>query len=289
MAKVRIVTDSSAHFLDPAVIDHYQIEVVPLTIQIGNRTYREGVDLDVDTFFRLAGATDTIATLQPPSVEDFAALYARLNRETDQILSLHLSRQMSKTWDCARAATKTLLGRCEIAVVDSMTTSVGLAVLVEAAARLADEGASLDEVVRAVRAELPRVYTVFYVDSLDYLRHNGLLSQAQSILGSMLSIKPFLTIEEGELIPMEKVRTQAQAVDKLVEFVAEFSSVEQLVILESALYLSDDARALREQLAAEFPGQHFPLLVYRPSLATMIGLHGVGVVVLEGIEDEEDF
>ena len=288
MARVRIVTDSSAHFLDPAFVKQYRVEVVPLTIQIGNKAFREGVDLDSDTFFRLLNGTDTLATLLPPAMEDFAALYSRLNRETDQILSLHISRQMSDTWDQARAATKTLLGRCEIAVLDSMTTSVGLAMLVEAAARLAEDGFSLDEIVREVRALVPRVYAVFYADSLDYLRHNGLLSEAQSILGTMLNIKPFLTIEEGELIPMEKVRTQVQAVDKLVEFIAEFSAVEQLVILHSTPFPTDDSRLLLDRLAIEFPEQQFPMLAYRPSLATMIGTNGMGVVVFEGLDDEEE-
>ena len=130
-------------------------------------------------------------------------------------------------------ASKTLLGRCEIVPLDSMTLSVGLALLVEKAAQAAEGGASLEEVVHQARSQLSHVYSVFYVNGLAYLRHTGLLSDAQTILGTMLDIKPFLTIEEGELIPMEKVRTQA-AVDKIVEFVAEFSALEQLVILHSA-------------------------------------------------------
>jgi len=288
LARVRIVTDSSAHFLDPAFVEQHHIEVVPLKIQIGNKVYREGIDVDSATFAQLLDATGALATLAPPSMDDFAALYSRLNRETDQILSLHISRQMSDTWDMARAATKTLLGRCEIGVVDSMTTSVGLAMLVEAAAYLAEQGASLDEVVREVRALVPRVYAVFFVDSLDYLRQNGLLSEAQSILGTMLNIKPFLTIEEGELIPMEKVRTQVQAVDKLVEFVTEFSDVEHLVILQSTPYPTDDSRLLLERLAVEFPGEVFPSVAYRPSLATLIGLNGMGLVVFEGLDDEDE-
>ena len=119
-----------------------------------------------------------------------------------------MSRNMSNSWANALKASKTLLGRCEIAVINSQTTSVGLAMLVEAAAQMAETGADLDDIVRMVRAMIGHVYTVFYVDKLDYLRHNGLLSEAQTILGTMLDIKPFLTIEEGELVPMEKVRTR---------------------------------------------------------------------------------
>jgi DegV family protein with EDD domain len=288
LRKVRIVTDSSAHFTDPGTVERYGIEVVPLTIKIGSQSFREGIDLDADTFLRLAGNNSMPTGLVAPSVEQFAALYSRLNQETDQVLSLHISRQMSATWSHARAATKTLLGRCEIDVLDSMTTSVGLAMLAEAGAEAAKAGASLEEVVRIVRGMLPHVYTVFYVESLDYLRNNGLLSEAQSILGAMLNIKPFLTIEEGELIPMEKVRTQAQAIDKLVEFVAEFSGLENLVILQNMPYPTDQTRALQDRLAAEFPGRNFPWVMYGPSLATMIGFDGMGVVVHENIDAEED-
>lgn len=288
VAKVRIVTDSSAHFLNPSVITRFDIQVVPLTIHLGAQSFREGIDLDADTFFHLVSQDAPPATLAAPSVEDFAAVYSRLNRETDQILSLHMSAQMSSTWDHARAATKTLLGRCQIEVVDSMTTSVGLAILVEAAARMAATGAPLDEIVRSARRMLAHVYTIFYVDTLDYLRHNDLLSEAQSILGTMLNIKPFLTIEEGELIPMEKVRTQAQAIDKLVEFVTEFAAVKQLVILQNTPYPTDQTRLLQDRLAAEFSGHDFPLMMYGPSLTTMIGPDGMGIMVYEGLEDEDD-
>jgi fatty acid-binding protein DegV len=126
------------------------------------------------------------------------------------------------------------------------------------------------------------------VNSLEYLRHNGLLSEAQSILGTMLNIKPFLTIEDGELIPMEKVRTQSQAIDKLVEFVAEFSDVEELVILQNTPYATDQTRLLQDRLATEFPGHHFPVMMYGPSLATMLGPDGMGVVVHERLDPEDE-
>jgi DegV family protein with EDD domain len=288
LGKVRIVTDSSAHFHNPDVVDRYGIHVVPMTIHMGNQTFQEGVDLDPDTFFRLANHDGSAAQLSAPSVETYADLYSRLNQDADQIISLHMSHSMSDSWGNALKASKTLLGRCEIAVINSLTASVGLAMLVEAAAQMAETGASLDDIVRMVRAMVSHVYTVFYVDKLDYLRHNGLLSEAQTILGTMLDIKPFLTIEEGELIPMEKVRTQAQAIDKLVEFVAEFSGLEKLVILNNTPYPTERTRQLQDRLAAEFPGRHFPVVMYGPSLATMIGAHGMGVVVHENPDVEDD-
>ena len=288
MGKVRIVTDSSAQFANPDLIARYQIEVLPQTIQVGSQTFREGATLDPEAFLRMVSHSSPQVSITAPSVDEFSALYARLNRSTDQIISLHASRHLGQAWHHARAATKTLLGRCEIAVIDSMTTSVGLALLVEHAAHLAEAHANLEEVVRQVRAMLPHVYTVCFVETLDYLRYNGLLSEAQSILGTMLNIKPFLTIEEGELIPMEKVRTHTQALDKLVEFVSEFSALDRLVILQNSPYPNDRTRQLQDRLAAEFGGRTFPVMVYGPSLAALIGPDAMGVVVHEDPDAEED-
>lgn len=288
MGKVRIVTDSSAHFLHAETVTRYNVQVVPLIVNIGAQTFREGVDLDADMFFRMVSHDSPLISLDAPPVQDFAAVYQRLNRETDQVISLHMSRHMSPTWNHALAASKTLLGRCEIAVIDSMTTSVGLAMIVEVAAQLAEQDVLFEEIVHTVRTMLSHVYSVFYVNTLGHLRHNGLLSEAQTILGTMLDIKPFLTIEEGELLPMEKVRTQAQAIDKLVEFVSEFSALERLVILENSPFPSERTRQLQDRLAAEFPHRTFPSMMYGPSLGALIGPDGMGVVVYENPDVEDD-
>ncbi|WP_119072615.1 DegV family protein [Aggregatilinea lenta] len=289
MGKIRIVTDSSAQFVNPEIVKRYNIEVVPNTVHLGAQSFREGVDLDTEAFFRLQNQSNAPITLSAPSVDAFTAVYGRLNRSTDKVLSLHMSRAFGATWNNARTATKTLLGRCEIVVLDSLTTSVGLGMLVEAAARAVEDGLDIDEVVRIVRGMVAHIYIVVYVESLEYLRRNGLLSESQSVLGAMLNIKPFLTIEEGEIIPMEKVRTDAQAVDKLVEFVTEFSNVNDLVILQNTPYATDTIRALQEQLGGEFPGRSFPSTMYGPSLAALIGLDATGLVVYEGDEDEDVF
>jgi DegV family protein with EDD domain len=286
--KVRIVTDSSAHFIDPSIVDRYNITVVPLKIQIGDQVYREGIDIDSETFFQKMSHGDAKPTLLPPDVDDLAEIYARLNRETDQILSLHLSQLMHTTVQNAKAATQTLLGRCEIAVVDSQTASVGLAMLAEEAAKLAEHTRSLDDIVRTVRTMAGRIYAIFYMESLDYLQQGGLVSESQAILGGMLGIKPFLTIEEGALIPMEKVRTRTQAIDKLVEFVTEFTEVERLVILQNTVHITEQTRSLQDRLVAEFSPRPFPVVRYKPSLGTYIGSDAMGIIVFESeMEDTE--
>jgi len=288
VGKVRIVTDSSAQFLDPTVVDRYGITVVPHTILLGSRAFREGIDIEPQAFFQLVRQTEFPARLMAPSADDFTAVFKRLNRETDQILAITMSRHMSQAWENALRASKSLLGRCDIVPLDSTTTSVGLALLVEQAARAAEDGATLDDIVHLIRSLLPHVYSVFYVDSLSYLRHNNLLSEAQALLGTMLDIKPFLTIENGELIAMEKVRSQSQAIEKLIEFVAEFSELQHLVILTNALLPAERTRLLLEHLTMEFPDRTFPQVLYQPSLVALIGPDGYGVVVQEEAEAGEE-
>ena len=288
MGKVQIVTDSSAQFLDPTVIERYQIEVVPQTIVLPERSYRDGIDLDADEFMRRITRDRVHARLEPPAIDTFADLYARLNKQTDHIISIHLSSGLSGTWNNARQATRTLLARCEIEVIDSLTTSVGLAMLVEEAARAAAEGASFDEIVHTVRAMVTRIYSVFYVDSMDYLRNSNLLSEAQALLGGMLEIKPVLSIEEGELIPIEKVRTDVQAIDRLVEYVIEFTDLERLVILQHTAYPTEQTEMLRERLALEFPDREFPLALYGPSLGALLGPDAMGMMICEALPDDED-
>jgi DegV family protein with EDD domain len=281
MGIVRIVTDSTAHFLDPSVIERYGVTIVPLHIQFGQELYRDGVDIDTAEFFQRAAESPMPPVASSPSPEDFARVYTELGKQTDRILSIHISSKLSRTYRNARTATDTLLGRCKIQVVDSMTTSLGLGILVEAAAHAGAEGESLDEIVRTVRGMIPRIYVVFFVETLDYLERGGRLSKSQAILGTMLGIKPFLTIEEGDIIPMEKVRTRDKAVEKLVEFVAEFSALDTVAILHSNVQPNEDTRLLLERLAVEFPGRHFPLMTYGPALACHIGPNSLGVIVYE--------
>jgi len=288
VGRVRIVTDSSAQFLDSTVVERYQIEVIPLTITLSGQSFQDGIDLrPAASFLERIARDGGPARLEAPPVEVFAGWYARLNQQADQIVSIHLSAGLSEVWNNAKQATRAVLGRCEIEVIDSMTTSVGLAMLVEEAARVAAEGGTFEQVVHTARGMIGRLYSVFYVESLDYLRHNNLISEAQAMLGSMLDIKPVLTIEEGALIAIEKVQTDAQAIDRLVEFVIEFTDIDRLVILQHTPYPTEQTHLLRERLALEFPDREFPVALYEPSLGALIGPDAMGIMICEAVPDDE--
>jgi len=198
------------------------------------------------------------------------------------------SQNLTEAYALAQTARSGLLGRCEIVVIDSQTTSLGLGYLVEAVAKVAKSGATLDEVVHIARGVIPRVYSVYYVDTLEHIQRAGLIGETQAVLGTMLTIKPLLTIEDGKMIVMEKVRTHSQAIDKMVEFVAEFTHIERLGIVQNTTRSTDYTRMLQDRLALAFSRLQYPIMLYEPLIANIIGPDGMGMIVLEGEPDEED-
>lgn len=280
--KVAIVTDSTA-YLEPGEAEKLGVHVVPLNIHLGSHKFSDTLEIDTDELFRRLNYSGGFPTSYPPEAHIFEELYAKLHKETDQILSIHISSHLSRTVDRAQMGAEALLGRCSIAVVDSMTTSVGLGILVKAAAQAAAEGATLDDIVRLTRGMIPHVYLVFYVETMDYLERSGRIGKAQAILGSMLNIKPILFMEDGDIIPLEKVRTTEKALEKLFEFVAEFDNLEQTAIIQRNKHPNKEARVLQERLEQSFPELNFPIIQYGPDLATRVGPNALGIVVYEGI------
>jgi len=280
--KVAIVTDSTAYF-EPGEAEALGIHVVPLTIKLGNSTFQEGVDIDTEGLFHRQNFSGGYPVSCPPNASAFEQLYARLHQQTDQILSIHISGHLSKTIDRATQGAESLLGRCSIAVVDSMTTSMGLSILAKAAAQAAQDGADLDEIVRIVRGMIPHIYMIFFVETMEYLERGGRIGRAQAILGSMLNIKPILFIEDGDIIPLEKVRTTDKAIEKLFEFVSEFDNLEQTAIIQRGQTPGKETRALQERLEQSFPNLQFPIIQYGPDLATRVGPNALGIVVYEGL------
>lgn len=281
MVDIRIVTDSTAHFPNPHLAQQYDITVVPNTIQIGGRVYKEGVDLSAEDAMRLCTHDQMIPIVAPPDETAFADVYRQIAGSCDAIISIHPSRKIFPSWDQARAAAGQLSGQCEIVVIDSQTVSAGQAMLARTAAQAAQTEATLDDAVRKIRGAIDRIYSVYYIDAMNSLLQKNIMSRSHVILGSMLGVKPFLTIEEGALRPIEKVRTRSQAVERLIEFVTEFTDIEDVVILQNKPYASEQTRILQDRLAVEFPGRHFPYILYGPSLTGLLGTEVTGIVLLE--------
>jgi DegV family protein with EDD domain len=280
--KVAIITDSTAYF-EPGEAQKLGIHVVPLNIHLSNDRFLEGIEINSDELFRRLSYTHAFPVSRPPTAMVFEEIYTKLHKQTDQMLSIHISGRLSKTIQHARLGAESLLGRCSIAVVDSMTTSVGGGILVKAVAEAANDGASLDDIVRLARGMIPHIYLVFYAETMDYLERGGRIGKAQAILGSMLNIKPILFMEDGDIIPLEKVRSTEKAIEKLFEFVSEFDNLEQTAIIQRSKHPNKETRTLRERLELSFPDMSFPIVQYGPDLLTRIGPDALGIVVYEGM------
>ncbi len=281
MGKVRIVTDSAAQFLDPSVVERYGIVVLPHTVGFNGRGFQESVDLDSIAFFRRL-ANGALPTLSPPSVEQFKQAYLTLARETNSVLSIHVSQTINGACASARSAAQLLLGRCNIHILDSMLASVGLGFLVETAARLAENGETLDSLARTIRRQTSRVFMLFYAESLDSLQRAGVLNESHAMLGDMLGLRVLVTIEDGQLVAIEKARTRAHALDKLVEFVAEFNPADKLVIVQPPTQ-HEALHSLQARLTEELHWPPCPVMAYTPSLAVLLGPDALGVIIHQRI------
>jgi DegV family protein with EDD domain len=289
MPNIQIVTDSCAHFVNPYIIQQSSVTVIPNKIRIGNRIYLEGIDLTPEEAVRLMNHEQAVTEVISPSEAEYAEVYHRLAATSDAIISIHPSQHIHSSWSNASAAAEQIVGHCEVVVVDSQSLSAGQAMLVRAAIEAVEQEATVEEVVRKVRGTVERIYSVYYVETVNSLLRNKIMSSSHAILGAMLGIKPFLTIENGYLTPMEKVRTRAQAVERLVEFVVEFTDIDDVVILQHKPHMSEQTRMIQDRLALEFPNRHFPYTLYNPSLAALIGTDATGVVILESeMEDIDD-
>jgi DegV family protein with EDD domain len=281
MPKIHIVTDSCAHFVNAHFVQQNPVTVVPNCLTIGDVVYRESQDLSAEEALQHIARRKTPPTVTPPTVQDYMQVYERLAHTHDAIISIHASREIFDSWQNARNAAQSMMGYCEIVVLDSQTLCVAQGLLVQVAVRAIQDGQPPDEVVRIVRGAVDRLYAVYYVETLDFLLRSKIMSASHTLLGTMLGIKPFVSLEEGRLAAIEKVRTRGQAVERLVEFAVEFTDIEQAVLLQSRLAVTDQTRSLQERLSSEFPQLQFPYTVYAPSLAALIGTDATGIVILE--------
>ena len=215
MAQVSVVTDSTA-YLPPGVADEYGVSIVPLRVTIGSRTGTDGIDVSpADVTRALRGRVPV--TTSRPSPAEFAAVYRRvLDGGASNIVSVHLSAALSGTWESAVLAAQDF-GYGVVRVVDSRSTAMALGFAVLAAARKARSGATAAEVQDAAVSTVDSTRTFFYVDTLEYLRRGGRIGAGAALLATSLSVKPLLHVLDGQIVPLEKVRTSSKAIARLVQ------------------------------------------------------------------------
>ena len=244
---VRIVSDSACD-LPPALCEELGIEIVPLTIRFGADELVDRVELTTAGFWERLARTTVLPETAAPSVGAFESTFRTLQEGgADGIVCINLSSTLSATMQSAQIAAKSLDGVCPVAVIDSKSASLGIGMLCLEAARVAREGGDVDAVVEAVEAARARSRVLFTVDTLEYLRKGGRIGGAQAMLGSMLSIKPVITMNDGAVEPAGKVRTRSKALRFVADQVKE-RPVESLCVVHALAADVDEFVAMLEPI-----------------------------------------
>lgn len=273
---VKIVIDSTADIPD-SLREEFDIRVVPLNVRFGDAVFRDGVDITKDQFYhRLVTGNDMPAT-STPALGAFVETYQQLARETDAILSIHLSGKLSGTVEVARQAAALVPG-VRIAVVDSQFTAMIMVFMAVAAAVAAREGKELDELVALVQGIAARSFLYVGLDTLRYLEKGGRIGRARAFLGTLLNVKPLVEVRDGEVHPLEQVRTSKRMLARMVELTQAQGPLEALAVC----YTSDRAIAdtVADQLASRgiFPREHMYVVQMGAVIGTHVGPGGVGLM-----------
>lgn len=278
---VKIVTDTMSDITSD-LAQELGITVVPAYVRFGEDVYRDRIEITTEEFYhRLVHDAVFPATTQAPP-GDFINVYNKLAKETDEILVVNMSGKLSGTYQSALQAKSLVEGKCRIEVIDSQTVVMGLGLIVISAAKVAQAGASLDELVDLVRRAIPRSHAIMLLDTLKYLAKGGRIGKAQAFLGSMLSVKPILTLREGEVHPLTRVRSRTAGIDYLYNLVAGFSRIEELAVEHTTT--PDEADKLVERLGSLFPKER----IYKSTVTPVLGAHtGPGVLSVSVLEAEK--
>ena len=276
---VKIIPDSLSDITFD-LAEELGVTVVPLTVSFGRDSFLDRVTMTTDEFYhRLTYDPIWPTTTQPPP-GTFAEVYNKLAKETDEILVVVVSSKLSGTYDSALNAKSMVEGECRIEVIDSLTVVMGLGLIVIAAAKACQAGANLDELADLVRSLMPKSHPIMSFDTLKYLAKGGRIGKAQSLLGSLLSVKPILTLRDGEVSPLTKVRTRAAGIDYLCNFVAGFSNIRELAVEYATT--GDEADVIIERLSSVYPKERIYKSTVSPVIGTYAGPNVLSVSVLEG-------
>jgi len=271
---IKIVTDSSADLPAP-IAQELGISVVPLYVRFGDEVYRERVTLNDEEFYhKLLHGTVHPVTIQP-SPQDFAEVYQKLSEEADEIVSVHISSKLSGTFNSALLAKNMIASKCPIEVIDSQTITLALGFMAIAAAEAAKAGKSLQQVLAVVKEAMHDTHSLALLDTLKYLHLGGRIGKAKALLGSVLNVKPMITIRDGEVVPAGQVRSRAKGIERLVDFVKNATHIEDLAIAYSTTL--DEAQILAQRVAFIFTKGEVRLA----RLGTTLGVHtGPGTLIV---------
>ncbi len=271
-SRVCVVTDSASD-LSPQEAQALGATVVPATVFFGQNGYLDGIELTPQQFFQMLGKSPDLPHTEPPGAARMYGTYMQLiTQGATAILSLHTSARLSAAVIAAREAAARLDGHIPITVIDSEQGTTGLLPAVRFAAQMAQLGAPLDAIAAAAQDVLSRTRMYFLVETLEYLQRGGRIGRAKRLIGTLLDSKPILTIQGGEVVPVETVRTRQRAYERLLELVRDLGAVDELYVGQTSDELG---LQVNQSLRHMYDGP-----IHRGWIGAGVGTHlGVGVTV----------
>lgn len=257
----------------------FDIQVIPINIQFGEKTYLQDVELDNEGFYRMVEETGKIPKTSQPSPHQFKEFYRKIALPGETVLSIHVTSKLSGTFDSAVTAARELKDELRIIPFDSACGSVGMAFMCRAARQMDRAGKSLEQIVQYLERVRQRIYIILTLETLDYARMSGRVGTLSAALASILNVKPIAVLRSGELNMTEKVRTRKASIERLIALAKQEFRDEPVFL--AAVQARDPAagRSLLEKAVQQFNVRDSVLAELSISLATHFGPGTVGLVL----------
>ena len=275
---VKVVTDSSSD-MPRDVAEQYGISVIPQKVIFGTEELRGGVDITGDEFYQRVANSPTLPTTSQASPGEFRALYESIADGADGIVSVHVSGALSGTVNSARSGGDQAEIQCRVDVVDSMQAGMGTGLIAVAAAKVAQEGGDIQQVVGAAEDAIARCETFVLLDTLEYLQKGGRIGRARAMVATLLSIKPMIILKDGIVDELGKERSHRKGMARLQRVTEGFAPLDELCVTYTTT--PDEARAFAGQLKPLLPDGKEPLIAQiGPAVGTYTGPSAIGVSLL---------
>jgi DegV family protein with EDD domain len=264
---IKIVTDSGSD-LPPEVARELGITVVPVYIYFGDKAYKDGVDIGPDELYKRLVEGPIYPTTTQPMPADFAKVYGELSKDADAIVSIHLPTKVSGTYNAALQGVEIAKPKCEVHVFDSLTVSVGLGLVAMAAARVVKSGGKLAEVLEETKKAISQTQIRALLETLQYLLKGGRITRTKALVGTLLNVKPILTMRDGEMVQAGMARSYAKGLEQLFEFVKSHPNLQEVAISHTTV--PEEAAALKKRIATIIDEKRILMSRVGPGL----GVHG---------------
>jgi DegV family protein with EDD domain len=270
---IKIVTDSCSD-LPSDIAKALGITVVPVYICFGKKTFLDGIDITPEELYSKMENDGEYPTTTQPMPGDFANVYQELAKDADGIVSIHLPARLSGTYNSALQGKVLAKTKCDTEVIDSLSVSMGLGLVVMAAAKVARAGGNFLQVIRETRKIIPKIHVLGMVDSLKYILAGGRISKTKTTTGSQLHVKPLLGLKDGEVFQAALVRSCAKGLEHQVEFIEKACDVHEVAIAHSTT--PEEANTLKKRVSAFVPKER----IYISQLGAGLGVHcGPGTTI----------